>query len=159
MRFIDLEEIKPAIRDKIEALEEARAAVLAEPDPDRRNALIERFRTRWTALREAFAAHSHDKCWYVECRNLGTDDDMDHFRPKGGVKEDPAHPGYYWLAFEWTNLRLSCHRANRPPDQPGDRRNGGARPSTSRSSILEPAPWRLKTTSRLRFPRSWIQQG
>lgn len=125
MRFIDLEEIKPAIRDKIEALEEARAAVLAEPDPDRRDALIERFRTRWTALREAFAAHSHDKCWYVECRNLGTDDDMDHFRPKAGVKEDPTHPGYYWLAFEWTNLRLSCHRANRPRINPETGETGG----------------------------------
>jgi hypothetical protein len=125
MRFVDLEEIKPDIRDKIEALEEAKAAVLAEPDPDRRAALIDRYRPRWTALREAFAAYSHDKCWYVECKNLGTDDDIDHFRPKAGVKEDPAHPGYYWLAFDWTNLRLSCHRANRPRTNPLTSETGG----------------------------------
>ena len=42
MRFIDIEEIKPAIRDKIEALEDARAKVLAESDPDLRAALIDR---------------------------------------------------------------------------------------------------------------------
>jgi 5-methylcytosine-specific restriction endonuclease McrA len=114
MRFIDLEKIKPAIRDQIEALEEAKLEVSAENDPEIRATLINRYRNRWTALRGAFAAYSHDKCWYVECKNLGTDDDVDHFRPKLGVKEDPSHPGYFWLAFEWTNLRLSCHRANRP---------------------------------------------
>jgi 5-methylcytosine-specific restriction endonuclease McrA len=125
MRFIDLEKIKPAIRDKIEALDEARAAVLAEPDPGRRAALIDRYRPRWTALREAFAAYSHDKCWYVECKNFGTDDDIDHYRPKSGVREEPGHPGYYWLAFEWTNLRLSCHRANRPRTNPETGETGG----------------------------------
>src|ERR1700726_2643878 len=98
MRFIDLEELKPTIRDKIEALEEAKARGLSELDPARRAALIDRYRSRGTALREAFAAYSNDKCWYVECKNLGTDDDIDHFRPKSGVKEDPTHPGYYWLA-------------------------------------------------------------
>jgi hypothetical protein len=125
MRFINLEEIKPTIRDEIEALEEARAAVLAEANPDRRAALIDRYRPRWTALREAFSAYSHDKCWYVECKNLGTDDDIDHYRPKFGVKEEPDHPGYYWLAFEWTNLRLSCHRANRPRTNPETGETGG----------------------------------
>lgn len=125
MRFIDLEEIKPTIRDKIKALEEAKATVLAETDPVLRAELIDRYRTRWTALREPFAVYSHDKCWYVECKNLGTDDDIDHFRPKSGVKEEPGHPGYYWLAFEWTNLRLSCHRANRPRINPETGETGG----------------------------------
>lgn len=125
MRFIDLEELKPTIRDKIKALEEAKAEVLSELDAAGRVALIDRYRSRWTALREAFAAYSNDKCWYVECKNLGTDDDIDHFRPKSGVKEDPTHPGYYWLAFEWTNLRLSCHRANRLRTNTGTGETGG----------------------------------
>lgn len=125
MRFIDLEEIKPLIRDEIVALEEAKAAVLAEPDPGRRAELMKQYRPRWTALRQAFATVSHDKCWYVECKNPGTDDDIDHFRPKSRVHEDPAHPGYYWLAFEWTNLRLSCHRANRPRSNPETGEVGG----------------------------------
>jgi hypothetical protein len=125
MRFIDLEQIKPRIRDRIAALEEARAAVLAEPDRDRRAALIDHHRNRWTALREAFAAASSDKCWYIECKNLGTDDDIDHYRPKGGVKEAPDHPGYYWLAFDWPTLRLSCHRANRPRVNPESTETGG----------------------------------
>lgn len=125
MRFIDLEEIKPRIRHLIPALEAARVAVLEETDPQRRAEIIHANRAHWVALRDAFSTISHGKCWYVECKNPGSDDDIDHFRPKLGVKEDPAHPGYYWLAFDWTNLRLSCHRANRPRINPDGAGTGG----------------------------------
>lgn len=114
MRFIDLTELKPKILHLLPPLEEAHAAVLEENDPEKRAALINSYRARWTDLRAAFDEFSHGKCWYLECKNPGTDDDVDHFRPKLAVKEDPTHPGYYWLAFDWTNFRLSCHRANRP---------------------------------------------
>lgn len=118
MRFIDLEKLKPKIRHLIAALEEAHDAVMTETNCERRAKLINKYRPRWTALRQAFDAYSYEKCWYVECRNPGTDDDIDHFRPKLGVKEEPDHPGYYWLAFDWRNMRLSCHRANRPRINP-----------------------------------------
>lgn len=125
MRFIDLEKLKPKIRHLLPALDEAREAVLAECDPALRAALINVYRARWVALRTEFSAFSYGKCWYVECKNPGTDDDIDHFRPKLGVKEDLTHPGYYWLAFDWTNLRLSCHRANRPRVNPEGEGTGG----------------------------------
>jgi uncharacterized protein (TIGR02646 family) len=118
VRFIDLEELKPRIRDLIPPLEEAQAEVNKETDPELRAALIRRYRPRWVALREAFDAFSYGKCWYTESKNPGSDDDIDHFRPKGRVAEDDKHGGYYWLAFDWTNLRLSCHRANRPRINP-----------------------------------------
>jgi len=125
MRFIDLEELKPKIRHLIPALEATRDAVLAEADPQQRAVIINANRAQWVALRAEFSAYSHGKCWYVECKNPGTDDDIDHFRPKLGVKEDTTHPGYYWLAFDWTNLRLSCHRANRPRINPEGAGTGG----------------------------------
>lgn len=125
MRFIDLEELKPKIRHLLPALEAAHAAVLAEADPVQRAALIAANRAHWVALRAEFSAYSHGKCWYVECKNPGSDDDIDHFRPKSGVKEDAAHPGYFWFAFDWRNLRLSCHRANRPRINPDGAGTGG----------------------------------
>lgn len=114
MRLIDLEAIRPQIRPEIEALDEAKAMVLAEADPDKRKQLFDQYRNRWIAVRDAFEQHSNGKCWYVECRSSGADNDIDHYRPKSRVDDDKNHPGYYWLAFEWTNLRLSCQRANRP---------------------------------------------
>lgn len=114
MRLIDLEAIRPNIRAEIEALDEAKDMVLAERDPEQRKVLIKRYRARWTAVRDAFEQHSNGKCWYVECKSPGADNDIDHYRPKSRVAEDRTHPGYYWLAFEWRNLRLSCQRANRP---------------------------------------------
>src|SRR5450759_1531684 len=101
MRFFDLQLLKPRIRHLIPALQEAQAKVIAETDPNQRAALIEKYRPLWVALRDEFETFSFGKCWYVECKNPGTDNDIDHFRPKLGVKEDDTHPGYYWLAFEW----------------------------------------------------------
>lgn len=59
------------------------------------------------ALRELF----HGKCAYCECEISG-DIDVEHYRPKGGVHEDPTHPGYWWLALEWENLLASCAHCN-----------------------------------------------
>ena len=114
MRLIDLEALRPKIRCEIKELEEAKQKVLEEANPEERKALFVRYRRRWTAVKDAFERHSSGKCWYVECKNPGADNDIDHYRPKSRVAEDRTHPGYYWLAFEWRNLRLSCQRANRP---------------------------------------------
>jgi hypothetical protein len=75
------------------------------------------------------------KCAY--CETYITDfqhGDVEHFRPKAGItdendnpvylknndgtaKKDGAgnsvpHPGYYWLAYDWTNLLPSCIKCN-----------------------------------------------
>lgn len=39
--------------------------------------------------------------------------DVDHFRPKGAIGEDPAHGGYWWLAYECSNYFLACTACNR----------------------------------------------
>jgi uncharacterized protein (TIGR02646 family) len=78
------------------------------------------------ALEELF----HDKCAYCETRIVaGSDWDVEHFRPKGKVAERDDHPGYYWLAYEWSNLYPSCSHCNqRRKDRPrwGDLRYAGS---------------------------------
>lgn len=52
------------------------------------------------------------KCWYCESAVGRFDNPVDHFRPKGAVKERADHPGYWWLAFEWSNYRYACGWCN-----------------------------------------------
>ncbi|HEV7646228.1 MAG TPA: hypothetical protein VGO50_20000 [Pyrinomonadaceae bacterium] len=60
----------------------------------------------------------YGKCAYCESRiSADQPGDLDHFRPKGRVKEDDMHPGYYWLAYDYKNLLLSCADCNQPSSQ------------------------------------------
>ena len=53
------------------------------------------------------------KCGYCETHeSAGASLRVDHYRPKAGVKDAPEHDGYYWLAYEWSNLVLSCEKCN-----------------------------------------------
>ena len=76
------------------------------------------------------AAVSNHKCWYCEAKSPRAPLDVDHFRPKLGVTVDNVklskHSGYYWLAYEWSNFRLSCQRCNRPEKDEGDTLHGKA---------------------------------
>ena len=54
------------------------------------------------------------KCAYCEApAPASTSWDVEHYRPKGRVSERADHPGYYWLAYDWDNLLLSCELCNR----------------------------------------------
>jgi hypothetical protein len=55
----------------------------------------------------------HGKCAYCESPYRAVDaQDIEHYRPKGGVQEYPTHPGYWWLAADWPNLLPSCPACN-----------------------------------------------
>ncbi|XXJ18891.1 hypothetical protein ACR42D_04900 [Desulfovibrio caledoniensis] len=67
----------------------------------------------WCDLKDGLAGLSYDKCWYCESRQVRSDDAVDHFRPKGNVKDtEREHPGYWWLAFDKNNYRYSCTFCN-----------------------------------------------
>lgn len=72
----------------------------------------------WGLLKKWLANASEYKCWYCEAKSARAPFDVDHFRPKLGITVDGVklvgHDGYYWLAYEWSNFRLSCQRCNRP---------------------------------------------
>jgi len=66
----------------------------------------------WRDLNEPLAAFTNGKCWYSESRNPTADKNVDHFRPKNRVDEDPSHEGYWWLAFQWRNYRYASQWCN-----------------------------------------------
>jgi hypothetical protein len=120
MRFINRELAlrDPRTADLIATAERLTTELAQLEEVEARRALIDRNRAAWTAFRSVFEDVYGRKCWYTESRNPGTDDDIDHFRPKNRVSESPDHGGYWWEAFNWENFRLSSHRANRLRENP-----------------------------------------
>ena len=55
----------------------------------------------------------YGKCCYCERkRDQKGESDVEHFRPKAKLKENPKHPGYWWLVYRWDNLLISCKKCN-----------------------------------------------
>ncbi|NHN25237.1 hypothetical protein FIA58_006055 [Flavobacterium jejuense] len=79
----------------------------------------------WNQLQPIMLTLSNNKCWYSEAPIGNSDFEVDHFRPKGKSKQkndfkDPnskstilKENGYWWLAYEWSNYRLSGGLANK----------------------------------------------
>ena len=69
------------------------------------------------SVKSVLVEAQHGKCCYCE-RKFGATSygAVEHFRPKGAVQQTKGSarlvPGYYWLAFEWNNLLVSCEKCN-----------------------------------------------
>jgi uncharacterized protein (TIGR02646 family) len=73
------------------------------------------FEPHWNTdeVRSALWEMQRHKCSYCErTRELKYETDVEHFRPKAGVTECNGENGYWWLAYEWTNLFFSCRICN-----------------------------------------------
>jgi hypothetical protein len=60
-------------------------------------------------VRDYLNKYYFEKCAYCE---LHCKAEIEHYRPKKGVTEDPTHNGYYWLCYSWSNLVPSCRYCN-----------------------------------------------
>lgn len=87
--------------------------------------------TYWTEVKTELANYQNGKCCFCERhRDPNGEADVEHFRPKNSRGDDPApgHNGYWWLAYEWSNLYFVCKECNEkykvnkfPLVVPGDR--------------------------------------
>lgn len=102
----------------------------------------------------AFCEQRVHECKYV---------DVEHFRPKGEVRQSRASAaldrGYWWLAYEWSNLLLACEHCNSdhkstlfPLANPAQRaRNPGDDLSAEQPLFIDPS--REDPLEHLRFRR------
>lgn len=62
-------------------------------------------------VKAALERVQHGKCCFSEAKFVNDDAHVEHFRPKGYVEDKTtgniSYPGYYWLAYDWSNL-LYC---------------------------------------------------
>lgn len=65
-------------------------------------------------FREALIIAQGEKCCFCEKPIDGGQ--IEHFRPKKAYQTTPGQslirPGYYWLAYDWKNLLISCSKCN-----------------------------------------------
>ncbi len=69
-------------------------------------------------VKEQLIIDQSGKCCFCESKMLHiTFADVEHFRPKMEVQQAKRsrkiRPGYFWLAYNWNNLMLSCEKCNR----------------------------------------------
>lgn len=69
------------------------------------------------SVKNALLRAQHAKCCYCESKFRATSyGAVEHFRPKRAVKQDKdqrmEYPGYFWLAYNWSNLLVSCEVCN-----------------------------------------------
>jgi uncharacterized protein (TIGR02646 family) len=70
----------------------------------------------WHDARPFLAELFKGKCVYCETYIIGFAGEVDHFRPKMGAigldRRDKYPDYYWWLAYTWENLYLSCRECN-----------------------------------------------
>lgn len=104
---------------RAEEFEAAQAYFGLTPDERAKAEKVEFKAYKLASVKAALEKMFGGKCAYCESRyNVTAPVDIEHYRPKGQVQEDPAHQGYWWLAAEWTNLLPSCIDCNRKRKQP-----------------------------------------
>lgn len=97
-------------------------------------------------VKDALRTAQHGKCAFCESSFVHIAyGDIEHFRPKGGYQQRDTdklrQPGYFWLAYEWSNLFYSCQLCNQQfkrnlfPLKDGRRR---ANPRTRNTANEEP---------------------
>ncbi len=99
----------------------------------------------WGELKEHLQDLFHGRCAYCEAWFLSVSfGDVEHFRPKAKVTDDPSHPGYYWLAYEPTNYLPSCMpcnqkaKKNRFPVKGNRIRNPDDKPESEEPLLFNP---------------------
>ena len=115
MRFINLEKTEPdeAWRLKAQALSDQLDAATTTAE---RNRIIRQNSVVWGNLKPWLLKRSQGKCWFSEARDYFSHWDVEHYRPKGPARNADGSSrgdGYWWLAFDWRNLRICGNVGNR----------------------------------------------
>lgn len=113
MRYINLHDLE--LPDGWEEKAKELSAQLTAANSKRKRSKILSDNPIWQELLVPLYRLSKGKCWYSEARDVMSDRDVDHFRPKNEARnlDGKEREGYWWLAYDWENYRLSSIYCNR----------------------------------------------
>lgn len=119
MRYIDLsliDENDPKVKEWNEKAGQHYEKLCSKTNPLERRKYIHD-NNIWKGFKSILVRLYGEKCWYSECDLTGSHWDIDHFRPKNSSKDinnnTILEEGYWWLAYDYHNYRLSCEKCNR----------------------------------------------
>jgi uncharacterized protein (TIGR02646 family) len=117
VRHIELGNFKPSKKwlEKSDRLTRQLIALHEAGDIAGRNKLIKNNEKHWGQLKKWLLNRSYNKCWFSEAREKYSHMDVEHFRPKTEAKsiDGTIRDGYWWLAFDYENLRACGNVGNR----------------------------------------------
>lgn len=116
MRYIDRSGYTPSDVWKAKAAVRLAELEAKVSDKDKSDYLESTRGKIWGDLKDDLLELSNQKCWYSEARCDYSYFHVDHFRPKGRVKEKDKseRDGYWWLAYDWKNYRVAGGAGNSP---------------------------------------------
>lgn len=92
------------------------AQLQAAADEAARQLILDRHEGFWRddRIRDWLMNQFANKCWYTEAEESISPIHVDHFRPKGRVKnlDGSYEDGYWWLSFNWKNYVIAGHLIN-----------------------------------------------
>ncbi len=113
MKYISLKESdKSTLNAWLAKANEILDELKKEPDAQKRKVIIRKNQRHWrdVNLLAFLKALSDGKCWYTEAKFTAEYPHLEHFRPKSYARKECGeicHEGYWWLAFDIDNYRLS----------------------------------------------------
>lgn len=118
MRTINIEDLKALLPASWLKKAEILKTELLDKTPEEISKVLKN-NPIWTELLVPLKSLSNNKCWYSEAQEVMSDMDVDHFRPKNETLQKnrdgkiEKREGYWWLAYDWRNYRLSSIYSNR----------------------------------------------
>ena len=141
MRYIDFSLIDlndPEVKNWLRKAKE-NTRQLASCSTDRQRKAFVQKNNIWCEFKPVLIKYFGEKCWYSECDLTGSFGDVDHFRPKGKSTDENGKvilpEGYWWLAYDYLNYRLSCEKCNRSFGDGGKRDRFPLKPGTLPATV------------------------
>ena len=137
MRYIDFSIIDindPEVKRWMKKASDKLTQLSSLSTHDERKTFLQR-NNIWSEFKPILIRYYGHKCWYSECDLTGSFGDVDHFRPKNKSTDENDEvildDGYWWLAYDYYNYRLSCEVCNRSFIDGGKRDRFPLKPGTS----------------------------
>jgi hypothetical protein len=108
MRYINLSHLVRLV--DLAELNELSTQIRQLPE-DQRAAFMQAHDDACGAIRTELWTLGSGKCWYSEAQLQQQQGHVEHYRPRRRL-HGAGHGGYWWRAFDWTNLRLAHPTVN-----------------------------------------------